>query len=548
MMIDRRQWLVRSFGGIGAMMLAGRVSEQSQQVFAPSAALGFTHGVASGEPGPTSLLLWTRFVSAGDGDTRLLAEISETPDFNRIAGGGQLFTGAWRDHTAKIVVDGLHPGRTYYYRFIGPDGSRSMTGRSRTLPVGRLPYYRVGVFSCSNIGFGWFNAYAHAVARDEIDVALHLGDYLYEYGPGGYDQPGFERVAQIDPPHETLTLADYRLRYACYRTDPDLQALHRAFAVIASPDDHELANDVWEGGAQNHQPGEGDWATRKAAAMQAWSEWMPVSDAPWARYPIGQLCDLLRIDGRMQQRSRPTSLSAITRGVADEAALRNFIADRWHDPAATMLGSEQEHWLEEALNQSVRRGANWQILGSGTVMGRQIMPAESMEWLPPDANAGWRASRANEVSAARLGLPYNLDNWGGYPAARSRLLGAARQAGAQLVALAGDSHNGWANDLIESGERMGVEFCGQSVTSSGYEGAVRSIDRARVEAAFSAASEELRWCNIGDRGYMRVTVTPQRVVNEWIVTDRIDVRSAQGRIAYRMQVRRGRSRLEEVDA
>ena len=545
-MINRRQWLVRGLGGAGAMFFAPGLAAGQMAAIAAGATTGFTHGVASGEPGPDRALLWTRWVNPRDGDTRLSAEVAATPDFARVVAGGEVLTGPWRDHTAKLFVGGLSPGRTYYYRFVAPDGGRSPTGRFRTLPAGRTDRFRIGVFSCSNIGFGWFNAYAHAVASDAIDVALHLGDYLYEYGPGGYDRAGFERVALIDPPHETLTLADYRLRYACYRADPDLQALHRAFAVIASPDDHELANDVWEGGAQNHQPDEGDWAMRKAAALQAWAEWMPVSDAAWARYPIGDLADLIRIDGRMQQRSRPTSLSAITGGVADEGALRAFAADRWHDPAATMLGSEQEMWLADAFRASVRRGARWQLMGSGTVLGRQIMPADSIGWLPADADAGWRASRANEVAAARIGLPYNLDNWGGYPAARSRLLRSARDAGAQLVALSGDSHNGWAHDLIDGGDAMGVEFCGQSVTSSGYEETVHGIDRTRVEAAFTGASEELRWCNIGDRGYMRVTMTPVAVENEWIVTDRIDTRSPAGRTAHRMRVRHGRNRLEDV--
>ncbi|RYY45913.1 MAG: alkaline phosphatase, partial [Sphingomonadales bacterium] len=280
---DRRSLILTGTLGLGALAIPG---------FALAArdSRGFTHSVASGEPGPDSILLWTRYLPSGDAPARLRAEISETKDFARIVAGGETVTGAWRDHTAKITVAGLRSGTRYFYRFVAPDGTLSPIGRTKTLPAGNARQFRIGVFSCSNLAFGWFNAYAHAAARDDLDLAVHLGDYIYEYGPGVYPGRAAEISARLPQPlAECVHLADYRLRYASYRLDPDLQALHAAMPMLVQWDDHEFANDVWEGGAQNHQGLEGDWNTRKLAAIQAWREWMPVSDQPYAAYDIGGL-------------------------------------------------------------------------------------------------------------------------------------------------------------------------------------------------------------------------------------------------------------------
>ncbi|MEI9927400.1 MAG: alkaline phosphatase D family protein [Sphingomonas sp.] len=245
--LDRRSLLLTGALGLGAYALPG---------FARAATVlalgGFTHSVASGEPGPDTMLLWTRYVPADGGGARLRVEVSETADFARVAAGGEAITGPWRDHTAKITVEGLAPATNYFYRFVAPDGGFSPVGRTRTLPIGDAAEFKLAIFSCSNMAFGYFNAYAHAAARD-VDLWVHLGDYFYEYDRHRY----FPKGGAVDrrwpePRGELIHLADYRLRYASYRADPDLQALHAAKPMIVQPDDHESANDSWEGGAENH--------------------------------------------------------------------------------------------------------------------------------------------------------------------------------------------------------------------------------------------------------------------------------------------------------
>ncbi len=541
--LDRRALLTTAGFGIGGLLLPGGVL--SAQTL--SAARGFTHSVASGEPGPDSVLLWTRFVPATGEAARVRVEVSDTPAFTKIIGGGQMITGPWRDHTVKITVDGLQPGRFYHYRFIGPDGSISPPGRTKTLPVGGVSKFNIAIFSCSNLGFGYFNAYAHAARRTDIDLVLHMGDYFYEYKRGGYDAGGAAaaRVLQIQPDHEILNIADYRLRYASYRADPDLQALHANFPMIANTDDHEGANDCWEGGAQNHQPEEGDWNARRAAAMQVWREWLPVGEQPWKSYDIGNLASYLRTDSRMIARSRPWSLQEILKGQDPAKAVAAFRDGAWQDTAATMFGTEQESWISHRLTASVRARQTWQVVGSGTVVGQSLMPLEAESWMGPDTPERSRAYTMSGIAAAKAGLPFNLDNWGGYPAARARLLRAAQSAAANLVVVSGDSHNAWANDLIEDKRAAGVEFAGHSVTSPGYESATK-VAPATVAKALVGASKELRWTDTSNRGYMHLSLTPAAATNEWVFMDTVGTRSLAVKPSHRMKVQPGRRVLESA--
>lgn len=544
--MDRRAMIRTASFGLGALLVApGFAFSQAM-----NAMRGFTHGVASGEPGPDSVLLWTRFVPVDGGAAKIRVELSETSDFTRIAGGGQMVTGPWRDHTAKITVDGLSPGRWYHYRFIGPDGATSITGRTRTLPVGRVKSFGIAVFSCSNIGFGYFNAYAHAAARGDIDLALHLGDYIYEYGRGSYDLKGFERVNEIMPEQEIISLADYRMRYSAYRLDHDLQTLHASVPMIVNTDDHEGANDAWEGGAQNHSTDkEGDWSARRNGAMQAWREWMPVGEQPWKSYDIGDLATYFRTDSRMVARSRPDGLGEILAGKKDPfdmaRALSAYRDGAWIDPAATMFGTEQESWLYHALGNSVRARKSWQILGSGTNVGNVYSPLQAMEWLKRDASDRVRGYVASGVAAAKAKLPNNLDNWGGYPAAKARLLNAAQSADANLVVVSGDSHNAWAFDLTQDGKAAGVEFGGHSVSSPGYEASV-AVDAATVERGVIASSPELRWTDTSHRGYMKITLTPDRASSEYVMMETVLKRVTSTVAGKTVSVRKSRRKLEAV--
>lgn len=534
--IDRRSLIVGAGLGLGALVLpAGR--GLAQQILA---AKGFTHNVASGEPWPDSMLLWTRYVpAAGDDMVRLQAEVALDPDFTKPVSGGSVQTGAWRDWTAKITVDGLKPGTVYYYRFVAPDGSKSPVGRTKTLPVGDVGRFRLGVFSCSNLPYGWFNAYGHAAARSDLDLWLHVGDYIYEYGTPAATDVRVLNERTLAPGHEILAITDYRMRYACYRADPDLQRLHQMAPMIALWDDHESTNDSWEGGAQNHQPAkEGEWNLRRAAAMQVYREWLPVSDEPWKAYPIGTLATLYRTESRLLGRTRPADINAAYKASDPDSALKAFRDGIWHDPSATMLGSTQESWLAHAFKANARSTA-WQLVGMATIIGRTVMPQDAVSWLRPDAGEKSVASFRNNARAGKLGLPMWMDRWDGYPAARSRLLGAAQQADANLVMLSGDSHNAWAYALVEDGRPAGVEFAGHAVTSQGMEGSM-AADPAIVARGFIAANPELKWADTSRRGYMMLDVTPQRVTGEWLFLQTIKARSTNIAGSHRMHVERGR--------
>lgn len=537
--IDRRQLFATAGFGIAGLILPGGAA-MAQALLGLT---GFTHNVASGEPGPDSVLLWTRYVPGAGGPAKVRVEISESRDFAKVVGGGQMVTGPWRDHTVKITVDGLAPGKWHWFRFIGPDGAISPVGRTKTLPVGKAAKFNIAIFSCANLGFGEFNAYGHAAMRDDVDLALHMGDYIYEYARGGYDG-GAKFAQRIFPSDEILTLADYRLRYASYRSDPQLQAFHAAFPVIPNTDDHEGANDMWEGGAQNHQADEGDWTNRKAAAMQVWREWLPVGEQPWKTYEIGELATYYRTDTRAVARSKPYWNGEFMRAADPAKAFAEFRDGPWRDPAMTMLGTEQESWLHRSF---ARDKAQWTVVGTGTNMGYNYLPESALATLAPDSPQRNRDYVMQGVTAAKAGIPYNLDNWGGYPAARSRLLAAAQRHGRDLVVVTGDSHNGWAYDLPEGGKPAGVEFGGHSVTSPGFEQSTRGIDPKMVAGALlNKNNPELRWVDTSNRGYMHLSLTPQAATNEWVFMDTVRDVSRATKPSHKMRVRPGRRVLEAV--
>jgi alkaline phosphatase D len=540
--IDRRQLITTAAFGISGLMLPGGMA--MAQVLA--AARGFTHNVASGEPDNESVLLWTRFVGEG-ANARVKAEISTTADFAKIISGAEVLTGPWRDWTAKITLAGLAPGRRYFYRFIGPDGSISPIGQTKTLGDEGVREARLAIFSCSNIGFGYFNAYGHAATRADIDLWVHLGDYLYEADRGTYpDLDVALRPNEIVPPNELLSLADYRMRYASYRSDPDLQALHARHPMIASPDDHETANDSWEGGAGAHSANEGPWINRKAAAMQAYYEWLPIDETPWKTYQIGQLATLFRTETRIAARSKQASMGSLMAGSDPEAALKAFAAGPWQDPAMTMLGTTQEHWLGRAVRQSVSAGTRWQVIGVGAPMGTAILPLTADSWLASNARPVWHSRFKAAAIATRAGLPSNFDNWGGYPAARKRFLSMVQAAGANAVVISGDSHNGWAFELPGERGTAAVEFSVPGVTPPGIDEATRGTDPRRVARDFVGANSELKWADTSQRGYMTLTLTPQAATNEFIFMETVARRSLASSGSHKIRAKLGRLALEFV--
>lgn len=530
--IDRRSLIAGGLGLAGLALPAGQALARQML-----GATGFTHNVASGEPSGDAMLLWTRYVPATDNNViRLEVEVALDPAFAKVVTGGAVRTGAYRDWTAKVTVDGLTPGTVYWYRFIAPDGTRSPIGRTKTLPQGQVNRFGLAVFSCSNLPYGWFNAYAHAAARPDLDLWLHTGDYLYEYGSASIKEADLVAGRLPQPSTEILAIADYRLRFASYRADPDLQRLHQMAPMVALWDDHESSNDSWEGGAQNHQSDkEGDWNLRRAAAMQVYREWMPVSDEPWKAYPIGALATLYRTESRLLARTKPANIDAAFKAADPDAALKAFRDGVWKDPSATMMGSTQESWLAHQM----KANPGWQMVGMGTILGRTVMPKDAVDWLRPTVSDKKVASYRNDIRAAAQGLPMWIDRWDGYPAARSRLLRSAQTADADLVMLSGDSHNAWAFGLIEDGRPAGVEFAGHAVTSNGLEGDM-GADPEVVARGFMAANPEMKWANTSQRGYMMIEVTQKRVTGEWLFLKTIKERTAALAGTHRMSVERGR--------
>ncbi|WP_448585966.1 alkaline phosphatase D family protein [Thermaurantiacus sp.] len=508
-------------GGSAALLLPRRLGAQP--------AFGFTHGVASGEPGPRSMLFWTRFRGTGTTPVPLSLEVSTSPRISRPIRAEALADPA-NDWCAKVSLAGLAPGTTYYYRFAAGPRERSIVGRTKTLPEGHASSFRIAFFSCSNLPFGWFNAYGHAVAADDADLFVHLGDYLYEYPRGIYPAAG-EMVAGrvIEPAHELLRLEDYWARFRSYRADPDLQAIHARFPSVTTWDDHESANDAWTGGAENHQPElEGPWEARLAAARKAYRDWMPVSDAPYARYDIGSLATLYRLDTRVEGRDQQLRLEAVVRGAGSDLAraLLAFRDEQWLAGNRQLLGAAQEAWLFREFEASARRGVRWQVLAQQVIMGSLKAPADLGALAPREVDPRVAARLKVGAAAAAVGLPLNLDAWDGYPAARGRVLAAAQRSAISLVVLAGDSHNAWAFDLVNDGRAAGVEFATSSVSSPGFESLLREVPPAELGRLLMGANPGLRWCDTARRGYTHLTLTPAAAVAEYRFTAPVDTRRA----------------------
>lgn len=533
---DRRSFLAAGVAGIGVLGLPAA---------ARGAVGGFTHGIASGDPKQTSVILWTRYRPPGGGEARVRVEVAEDAGFRRVVARGEGIASPNADHCVKLRPTGLRPGRWYHYRFIAEGGERSPTGRTRTLPAKGTDPFRIAVMSCANKEFGFFNGYGHAAARDDIDLVIHLGDYIYEWGTGEHSLAARAIATRAAlPPGETVTLADYRARYADYRADPDLAALHARFPMISIIDDHEVTNNSWVGGASNHDVGEGTWDMRKRVAMQAYHEWLPMLDAPYDRYDIGDLGAIFRLESRLLARDEPLDLGDALKGAADPLkAAAAFRDGPLADPRRTMLGAAQERWLGDGFASSVNAGQRWQVVAQQVVMGPMVLPPQAPTWYaaPPPVATVERLRLG--VAAGKLGLPFSMDNWNGYPAARARLLGSAQAARADLIVLSGDSHNAWTFDLKQDGQAAGVEFAGHSVASYGFE-ARFTADPARIAADLVAANPALRWCDTSHRGYMTLTLDRDSARSEWTMLDTVRRRSLAVTGTTTAQVARGARRLE----
>lgn len=505
---------------------------------------GFTHSVASGDPEQRSVTLWTRYVASDAEAAWLQVEIAEDEQFKAIVSRSAALSAPEKDFCIHARPENLKPGKWYYYRFRADNGEISPTGRTRTLPEGKLDQFRIGVFSCANATSGWFNAYAHAAARDDLDLLVHLGDYIYESKLDRSDAlEGMAELRGIEPAHEVVSLSDYRRRYASYRADPGLQELHRRFPIIVMWDDHETVNNSWKNGAANHDPTmEGRWKVRMAAGVQAFHEWLPMRRAPYTQYQLGDLATLFRLEtrliGRSQQLDLRDGISGSEKDLATAAIA--FRDGPLNDPARTMMGPEQERWLAERLAASTASGRKWQILAQQVIMGQTRMPKDFSALFAPGAQVSAKKLEKLRMAArlSAIDVPQHMDRWEGYPAARRRLLQASQNANADLVVLSGDSHNAWAFNLEHDGQPVGVELAVQGVSSLGmdkrYHGDPLAIARDIV-----AASPDLVWCDTSQRGYMVLDVQADRISNEWLFIPSRMTRMVEVSGSHKMQAVRG---------
>ena len=458
--------------------------------------------------------------------------VATDPGLREVVTRGVAVADASTDYTVHVDPRGLEPATTYFYAFEAL-GRRSPVGRTRTAPRGSCDRLRLALVSCAKYTAGYFNVYARLAERTDLDVVLHVGDYIYEYGDDDPKSPGREIGRAVDPPHEARTLADYRARYAHYRRDPDLQLLHETHPVVATLDDHELANDAWVGGAGGHDPeSEGEWAVRREAALRAWREWMPVRLPPppdetriYRTLGFGDLADVIMLDGR-------TKRDPQTKGPEMDA------------PGRSVLGREEREWL---LSELSRSEARWRLIGNDVMVG-QVYTG----FLPEEL--GHPLSEVGILTAREHGP--EPDQWDGYTAERAELFRFLEEEEIpNVVFLSGDVHTAWAVELKrrpdDPDEVPGaVEFVTASITTEnldddlGAEPRTRSLD---VERRVIEGNPHVRWVNLDAHGYVLLDVTDERVRAAWWFVPETHRRVPGERREAVFEVRAGEHRLRKVE-
>ncbi len=511
-----------------------------------SAGSVFKHGVASGDPLADRVIIWTRVTAPAPGTLSINWEVASDETFGVILARGTATTGPERDYTVKLDVVGLQPASVYFYRF-ATGADLSPVGRTKTLPVGGVSQAKLAVVSCANFPSGYFNVYADIAKRADLDLVLHLGDYIYEYGRIGYaSQLAFVIDRLSTPDHEILTLEDYRLRHAQYRSDIDLRAMHARLPMIAVWDDHDVADNAWSGGAANHDEGaEGSFAARRAAAVQAYHEWLPtrLPDASnplqiYRSFDIGTLASLHMLDTRLIGRDKQFSLD-------------QHLSGETASPSRQLLGQQQTAWLAGGMAASA---GTWQVLGQQVLMMRMTVPLSVATAITLETLAAYVAAQSTPEALrsdsqrallAQPKAPYNMDAWDGYPAARDTVLGIARSQGKNLISLAGDTHNAWAGNLTDvSGQRAGVEFATASVSSPGFERLLPLISNDLLADAFRRMIDDLRYAETSKRGYLVLTLTPAEARGEYVEVSTVFSRDFSSRTAATLRVLPGPANMQ----
>jgi alkaline phosphatase D len=517
----------------GASSKAGAIDNNSPStpdLTSPlSSGVEFLHGVACGDPLDDRIIFWTR-ATPPEGffdSVTVLCEIAEDPLFENLVLSEFLTTDSDSDYTVKFDGIGLAADRRYWYRFKSAD-AESVTGRARTLPspgvhTDRL---RFAVCSCSSYPHGYFSVYRMIANRSDLDFVLHLGDYIYEYGQGEYgDNPG-----RLVPENETVTLADYRSRYALYHLDVDLQAAHAQHAFITVWDDHETCDNSYRDGALNHNEdeGEGDWFTRKQEAVQAYFEWLPIrpptlsKDSIYRAFQFGDLADFIMLDTRLEGREQQLENPA--------------------DPARTeqrnLLGQTQKDWFKNELDIST---GLWKFVGQ-QVMIAQLQILEIQRLLPDVPT--------NDFSPL---IAVNMDQWDGYPTEREEILDFIETKEIKnTVVLTGDIHSSWASEvykssaLVTSGlleEPLAAEFVTTSITSPGFP----PESDALLSGVLPIANPHIKYTELSSRGFILMDVTRERTQAEYYYAADISTAEQSGVESddkiKTVEVRNGSSRL-----
>ena len=536
---SRREFIIK-LASVSGALAAGSVLSACGG--GDGAMVQFNYGVASGDPLADRVILWTHAKYDGFPDSvPLTYQVATDASFATVVSTGTVTASENTGYTAKADATGLSAGRDYYFRFVS-DKWISSVGVTRTLPATGAAEVKLAVFSCSNYAHGYFNVY-DAAAGSDAQFAIHLGDYIYEYKDGEYPTTPVTGRNHT-PTSELYSLAHYRARHAQYKSDVNLKRLHARMPMIAVWDDHEIANDAYMTGAENHtEGGEGTFVARKAAAIQAYHEWLPIrtgSDKAiiYRSFDFGNLLALHMLDTRLVGREKQQTVAQL----ADAAQLAI-----WQSPTRQLMGATQMTWLQTAMATST---AKWQVLGQQVVMAATWLPYSVQAkfqayFASPDAStvgaivtevASYKAAYAADGAATYINsstnpaLPYNLDAWDGYLAARETLLqtfvGVAAltpSIGKKLVVLAGDTHNAWHTNLtLLNGTKVGEEFATASVSAPGWEAYFPTLT-STIKSLFEDTSgiSHVQWMDPSRRGYLKMTFTAAQAKGEWIFVDSV---------------------------
>jgi alkaline phosphatase D len=441
----------------------------------------FTLGVASGDPTPNSVIIWTRLALRPlDPDGGMMGnrigvnwQVADDEQFTKIVKNGRATAAPELAYSIHVDVTGLEPNRWYFYRFTSGDVT-SPVGRLRTTPAaGALTAFSFGVVSCNHWEAGYFTAYGHLAKESQLDLVTHLGDYIYEYGPTA--NPNSPRRHSTT---EARNLDLYRARYAEYKSDKNFQAAHARCPWVVVWDDHEVDNNYAGLSGENDMESEAQMRARRAAAYQAWWEHQPARltrATDWADLKIyrslewGGLVKFWMLDTRQYRANQ----------ACDDGNKKVPCGD-WDDPKRQFMGAEEEKWLEQGLASSAK--SQWQVIGNQTIA-------------------------ASFDSGAAPDHEYSMDSWSGYPAAQKRFTNMiGKHAANRTVIITGDNHANWVHDIQSAGKTVATELVGTSITSGG-DGGERSGFYTEARAA---RNPQVKWHN-NRRGYFVCDVEGDKI-------------------------------------